>query len=95
MELMVPDEGFEIEGKLSSYAVTGGSGKPVMRYHCAHCASGLYIDCEADPGYVFIKVGTLDDASWVEPQMHIYTSARQPWLKLNDGLPEYEHAPEV
>jgi hypothetical protein len=77
--MMIPKPSFHIEGPLASYCVTGDSGKPVTRWHCAKCASG---------------VGSLDDASWVVPQMHIYTSARQPWLKIGDGLPQYEKAPE-
>ena len=54
---------------------------------------GAVLDSEADQGYVFLKVGSLDDASWVQPEMHIYTAARQPWIKMADGLPEFEGAP--
>jgi hypothetical protein len=86
MELMVADDGFKIEGSLASYVVTGDSGKPVTRWFCAGCGSGIYLDPEADQGYVFLKVGSLDDASWVKPEMHIYTAARQPWVKVADGL---------
>ena len=35
----------------------------------------------------FIKVGTLDDANQMPPDIHIYTSTKQAWLKLpNDAL---------
>ena len=85
--------GFEIDGALSCYVVTGDSGKPVSRWHCATCASGIYLTCESDPGYVFLKVGTLDDAGWVAPEMHIFTSTAQPWLSFDDGLPRYPRAP--
>lgn len=94
LELMVRDDTFRIDGELSAYVVTGDSGKPVTRYHCANCGSGVYLVCASDPGYVFIKVGSLDDASWVEPQMHIFTASKQPWLKTNDGLQEFEGMPE-
>jgi hypothetical protein len=30
----------------------------------------------------FIRVGTLDDPSKVPPDVHIYTSSKQPWLPL-------------
>ena len=95
MEMMIEDQSFQFEGPLASYVVTGDSGKRVTRWHCAKCASGIYLECEADPGFVFLKVGSLDDASWVTPEMHIYTSAKQPWIKINDGLPQCEKAPEV
>jgi hypothetical protein len=93
IELMLRDETFSITGELGTYVVEGDSGKPVTRSFCAKCGSGVYLECASDPGYVFVKVGTLDDASWVEPQMHIYTASKQPWLELADDLPAYEKAP--
>jgi hypothetical protein len=92
--MMIEDSGFQIEGELASYVVTGDSGKPVNRWHCANCASGIHLTCEADPGYVFLKVGTLDDPSLASPQMHIYASSRQPWLNFTDELPVYDKAPD-
>ena len=94
VEMMIPDSSFKIEGALAAYVVTGDSGKPVTRWHCEQCASGIYLEGEADPGYIFLKVGSLDDASGITPQMHIYTSAQQSWLKIDDNLPRYEKAPE-
>jgi hypothetical protein len=43
---------------------------------------------------VFLKAGTLDDASWVKPEMHIYAAKKQPWVELGDALPRYETVPE-
>ena len=94
VEMMLEEGSFEIDGKLFSYVVTGDSGKPVNRWHCSKCASGVYLTCEADPGYVFLKVGTLDDSGWASPEMHIYTATAQPWLKFDDDLPRYPGAPE-
>lgn len=94
MELMVKDPTFQVRGDLADYVVTGDSGKPVTRHHCQQCGAGVYLECASDPGYVFIKVGSLDDASWVEPQMHIFTASRQPWLRMDDGLPQFEGMPE-
>ncbi|MBT8099108.1 MAG: GFA family protein, partial [Gammaproteobacteria bacterium] len=60
---------------------------------CPRCGSGIYLECEADPGYVFLKAGTLDDSSWVKPDMHIYTATQQPWVELGDKLPRHAAAP--
>lgn len=94
VELMIPSDAFKTRGELGTYTITGDSGKPVHRFFCPRCASGIYLDCEADPGYVFVKAGTLDDASWVKPEMHIYAGRKQPWVELGDTLPQYETAPE-
>lgn len=93
VELMVPQDGFASEGNLSTYTVTGASGQAVHRRGCAKCGSALFLECDADPDYVFVKAGTLDDASFVEPEMHIFTSAKQPWVKIVDDLPQFERMP--
>lgn len=94
VELMIPSKSFEIHGKLGIYTVTGDSGKPVHRNFCPSCGSGIFLDCKSDPGYIFLKAGTLDDANWVEPEMHIYTAKKQPWIELGDELPRYEKLPD-
>lgn len=93
VELMVSSDTFRSDGELSTYTVTGDSGKQVHRRACLHCNSGLFLECDADPGYIFVKAGALLDSSWVEPEMHIYTAAKQPWVKLADDLPHFEQAP--
>lgn len=94
MELTVERDSVQFNGALSSYVVVGDSGSPVTRFFCPECSSGMYLDCDADPNYLFLKVGSLDDASWVTPQMHIFTSAKQPWVQIADGPPQYEKMPD-
>jgi len=46
----------------------------------------------------FIRVGTLDDPGKLPPDVHIYTSAKQPWLTLPPGalaVAEYYVTEEV
>jgi len=46
----------------------------------------------------FIRVGTLDDPGNVPPDVHIYTSSKQPWVVLPPGalaVGEYYVAEEV
>ena len=93
MELMIAVDGFDLHGEIAAYAVTGDSGKPVTRWNCKNCHSGIYLESEADPDYLFLKVGSLDDPSWVEPEMHIYTATKQPWTQIADGLPQFEGMP--
>ncbi|MEQ8692341.1 MAG: GFA family protein [Pseudomonadales bacterium] len=94
MELMIAKEGFHLQGEMEAYVITGDSGKPVTRWFCSACGSGIYLEADSDPDSLFLKVGSLDDASWVQPEMHIYTAAKQPWTKIDDGLPQYEGMPD-
>ncbi len=95
VELMLASDSFSATGKTQTYTVVGDSGKEVHRHFCPTCGSGVYLFCDADPGYVFLKAGTLDDAGWLEPGMHIFTVAQQPWLQLGDSLPRHERMPPV
>jgi hypothetical protein len=40
--------------------------------------------------FSFVKVGTLDQPDKCPPDVHIYTQSKQPWVRLDDGLPAYE-----
>ncbi len=95
VELMVPSEGFSTQGEMKTYTVAADSGKEVHRHFCPACGSGVYLECDSDPGYVFLKVGALDDATSVKPDMHIFTSTEQPWVELADSLPRYEKMPPM
>jgi hypothetical protein len=35
----------------------------------------------------FVRVGTLDDPDVLPPDIHIFTSSKQPWVVLPDGVP--------
>ncbi|MFT5946728.1 MAG: hypothetical protein ACI807_000973 [Paracoccaceae bacterium] len=38
----------------------------------------------------FIRVGTLDDPDHFPPDVHIYTSSKQPWVILPETTPRVE-----
>jgi len=44
---------------------------------------------DVEPDNVSVKACSLDDPSWVTPNFHLYITRKQPWLKLNDGLPQF------
>jgi hypothetical protein len=39
--------------------------------------------------------GTLDDPSWLKPQMNIWCSSAQPWVSMDDAIPAFEGAPSL
>ncbi len=57
------------------------------RGFCAHCGSS--ITWESPAGGFLVFVGGLDRAEDVHPDGHGYTSTMLPWVKLDDGLPQY------
>jgi hypothetical protein len=52
-------------------------------------------DVGATPELEWLKAGTLDDTSWLRPQMHIWVSNAQPWVSLDDDIPAYERNPPL
>jgi len=80
----VPRNAFRLTaGKTRSFAYSGDSGKGLARYFCENCGSRLYTaDLGAMPELMFVAAGSLDDASWLKPVMHIYTKSKQPWADI-------------
>ena len=40
---------------------------------------------QAGPAVRFVRVGTLDEPHRLPPDIHIFTSSKQPWLTLPPG----------
>jgi hypothetical protein len=66
-----------------------GMGQAVSR--CPECGLALWSNYAGARDKVhFVKVGTLDDPAFAPPDIHIYTSTRQPWMVLPEGVPAVE-----
>ena len=89
MEIYIAGEALKIIGPRVSFAVIGDSGKQVRRIRCAHCGSPLVTEFDVALGFVCIKVCSLDDASHVRPDFHVYVRSKQPWDRIEDGLPQF------
>lgn len=88
----VPQGDVEISGEVKTYNDSGDSGGDVLRQFCPECGSPMFTLADQAPGLIFIKAGTLDDTSWLEPSVQFYTKSKQHWLEL-DGIPGFEGNP--
>lgn len=79
--------------------VPGTSGKPQTILRCPGCQTALWSHYPgAGERLAFVRVGTLDEAGRLPPDIHIFTSTKLPWLPLPEGaraVPEYYSAREV
>ena len=68
-----------------------GQGQAYLR--CPTCRVALWSHYEgAGRKIAFVRVGTLDTPHEVNPDIHIYTSTKRPWVVLPPGVaavPEY------
>ncbi len=39
------------------------------------------------PNIAFLRAGTLDDPGAFPPDIHIFTSSKQSWVRFDDGAP--------
>ncbi|MDO8348449.1 MAG: GFA family protein [Rugosibacter sp.] len=74
-------------GQPATYQDVGDSGLPVFRHFCANCGSPIVTEVDAMPTMDFLKAGTLDDTSWLKPQMNIWCTSAQPWVKMDESIP--------
>ena len=90
----VPKDSFSVTGNsLSTYHDKGESGNPVDRSFCSKCGSPVFSVVAAAPDNVYIKGGTLDDRSWLKPQLNIWCSSAQPWVEMQAGVPTFDRNP--
>jgi hypothetical protein len=87
----VPRDAFQVEGDaLQSFTTNDGATE---RNFCSACGSPLFSLSAGMPQLVFIKAGTLDDVSWFEPGLEVFTRSAQPWTPHFEGATQLEHGP--
>ena len=89
----VPRGTLTVTGTLKTYHDKGDSGGTVDRLFCPECGSPVFSEAPANPALVFIKAGTLDDPSWVTPQIHIWTESAMPCTAIPEGIPAFGKNP--
>jgi len=63
-----------------------GKGQKIAR--CPTCRIALWSNYGGAGDVIrFVRVGTLEQADRVPPDIHIYTSTKQPWVVLPPGVP--------
>ena len=69
------------------------SGKSQRIARCPACRVAVWSNYhQAGPAVRFVRVGTLDEPDRLPPDIHIFTSSKQPWLALPPGaktVPEF------
>jgi hypothetical protein len=73
-----------------------GKGQKIMR--CPVCRVALWSHyAGAGSKLSFARVGTLDEPDRLPPDIHIFTSTKQPWVVIRPGMPvmpEYYNSAE-
>ena len=76
-----------------TYKDVGDSGLPVLRRFCSKCGSPIFTEAAATPTIDWLKAGTLDDTSWLQPQVNIWCDSAQSWVQMSDAIPRIPRNP--
>jgi len=77
-----------LQGQPVQTKLPSASGKGQIIWRCPDCGVTLWSNyLQAGPRIHFVRVGTLEEPSRAPPDIHIYTSTKQPWVILPDGVP--------
>ncbi|VUD64052.1 hypothetical protein TDB9533_03236 [Thalassocella blandensis] len=80
-----------LQGKLIPVNTPSASGSGQLIHRCPRCRVALWSHYNGmGPAAAFLRVGTLDQANLLPPDIHIFTSTRQPWVNLSQDVPVME-----
>lgn len=90
MGFLVMAESFEVTGEVTPWSRTSDKGNTNTRYSCAGCGNIIYGLGNTTPGMAKVQSGLLDDTSDVEPELHMWTCRKQPWVALPADAPAFD-----
>jgi len=88
-----------LQGEVEVIDTPSNSGKGQKISRCPRCRIALWSNyAGAGDAVRFVRVGTLDEPDRLPPDIHIFTSSKQPWVVLGPearAVPEYYKASEI
>jgi hypothetical protein len=77
-----------LQGDVEAIDTPSNSGKGQKISRCLKCRIALWSNyAGAGNAIRFLRAGTLDQAFQLAPDIHIFTSTKQPWVVLAPGTP--------
>jgi hypothetical protein len=91
----VPLSALAVEGDtLGSFTTVGEDhGGETERNFCTACGAPIFSVAAVLPDLALIKSGSLDDSSWLEPGIEVWTSSSQPWSPRFESATSFERGP--
>ena len=88
--MMEADRVALLEGEIEVVPTPSLSGKGQKISRCPRCRIALWSNYSgAGDAVRFVRVGTLDDPDRYAPDVHIFTSSKQPWVRLPPDTPAF------
>jgi hypothetical protein len=75
-----------VRGEPRQVPLPRGDGSVQRVWRCPACAVALFSEYGRND-VRFVRAGTLDEPSAVQPDVHIFTRSKLPWVTLPEGVP--------
>jgi hypothetical protein len=82
-----------VRGEPKAVQRLADSGRTTTRWMCLECGSWICGGIGPDSTPRNVRGGTLDDTSWLQPTVHLWTRSKQPWVVLPEGGRNFETQP--
>lgn len=79
-----------LKGVPKTFRHKSDSGNTMTKEFCCDCGSQLFGYGSGSPGVKHVKVGTIDDASGIRPEINVFTSRKLPFTVLSDDTENFE-----
>jgi hypothetical protein len=78
-----------VSGTPSGFTKRGESGSELTRHFCPQCGSPIFTSSPKHPEYVYVKAGTLDDPTVVEPTHQNWVASAVPWSQIDRDIASF------
>ncbi|MFO1108959.1 MAG: GFA family protein [Bradyrhizobium sp.] len=84
---LFPQSALTVEGKISGYPTSAR----LERRFCPNCGTRLFA-WRKDGTAAGVALATFDDRNAFRPTEHIWLSEKMEWVKIDDGLKQYQES---
>jgi hypothetical protein len=94
LQLVLVEDAVTATGPIARFDLVNPSGHLSRQRMCERCHTRLFNTNDARPGIAVVRAGTIDRSDELDVPVHIWTSRKQPWLRLPDDAQSFaENAP--
>jgi hypothetical protein len=90
MSMPIKRDSLTVIGQTKQFTRGADSGNEVTGVFCPECGVRVYHVLKSAQDIVSIKPGTLDDTSWLRPELLIWMKSAQGWVPVPDGVKALE-----
>lgn len=93
LHALLPASLVDIRGDMSEYVYAGEGGAMSRHWSCPDCATRIANENGEVPGMIILRAGTLDRSGELVPATQIWTSRKQPWVRIDESVATFEESP--